>query len=451
MKLFGTTKNLAILLVAGLAIVICSAYAATKRLNKQPADTTPTIILASSYYTTPTKEISLYLENIVLDYKEVKGRVGISIPEGKETGWSSSITPRDGLAENKISIAAEISKDSYDPLARKRANIIVSSERNTKPVSVLNIGDSFTARSWFASQVIRSPAFKGITFLGNRTSYKPAELVLNEGKGGWTMGSFHQLDFTDYVSPFMQPVMGDQLFYGSTNFWIDATSENPSYNAYNFLKAKSLFDPVTGLLKKPKPGDLMAKGEAFIVWDGKSWIPEKRVTKNDFAFNFSKYRRAWSVEKPDIVHILLGTNGFYFTTTTEFPHEYKSFKQKYDIMISSIKKDSPNAKIIVGTPISAGKQGVDGTLTSERANNAYKLLAESLIRDYDNRQSEGVYLLDYHAVVDREQGFNTTDNKPFSDYQGNKTIPYTPDISHPSFSGFDQMGNMYLGIIQYLR
>lgn len=105
----------------------------------------------------------------------------------------------------------------------------------------------------------------------------------------------------------------------------------------------------------------MAKGEAFIVWDGKSWIPEKRVTKNDFAFNFSKYRRAWSVEKPDIVHILLGTNGFYFTTTTEFPHEYKSFKQKYDIMISSIKKDSPNAKIIVGTPISAGKQGVDGT------------------------------------------------------------------------------------------
>ena len=265
------------------------------------------------------------------------------------------------------------------------------------------------------------------------------------------MDSFHKVDFTDYISPFMQPTKGNQLFYGSTSFWIDAASADPSYNAYNFLNAKTLFDPVTGLLKNPKIGDLMAKGKSFIVWDGEHWVVDGSIAKSDFTFNFSKYRKAWAVSKPDIVHILLGTNGFYFTTTTEFPKEYKSFKNKYDIMISSIRKDSPNAKIIVGTPVSAGKQGEHGTLTSERANNAYKLLAESLINDYDNRQSEGIYLLDYHAVVDRERGFNMTDDKPFSSYQGTKTIPYKLDISHPSLAGFDQMGNMYLGIIQYLR
>lgn len=408
-------------------------------------------IFTSKYYATPGREISLYRENVFNNYLNLHETSAINIENGKETSNASGIIPSDKNIKSPIKISLEISTKQFNQEYYSTSEVVVSSESNKRPLSIINIGDSLTTRSGFVNVMMNSVAYKGISFVGNRESTDTLYPAKNEGQGGWTMDAFHTVDYNGYLSPFMQPRDGEALYFGRAEFWIDANSIDPSYNADKFETVKNLFDPVTGLLKSPKIGDLMSKDGIYILWDGKRWSGAKNISSSSFVFDFSKYRKAWNVPAPDAVHILIGTNDFSSITGSEFQNEYSSYKKKYDAMLESIKKDSPRAKIIIGTPISAARQGSLGTLTSERANNAYKLLAQNLISDYDNKQADGIYVNDYHAVVDRVNGFDrnqenyaTNSVTPISDY-------YVPDITHPSSYGFDQMGNLYLGIIQYLR
>jgi lysophospholipase L1-like esterase len=408
-------------------------------------------IFTSKYYATPGNEISLYRENVFNNYRNIHESSAITIENGKETSNASSIIPSEKNIKSPIKISLEIATKQFNQEYYSTSEIVVSAENNKRPLSIINIGDSLTTRSGFVNVMMNSVAYKGISFIGNRDSTKTSPAVQNEGQGGWSMQAFNTVDYNGYLSPFMQPIDGDMLYFGRAEFWVDANSSSPSYNAAGFKRTKNLFDPITGLLKNPKPGYLMSKDDNYILWDGKRWNIAKNISSYSFRFDFSKYRKAWNVPSPDVVHILIGTNDFSSITGSDFQNEYSSYKKNYDTMMASIKKDSPNAKIIVGTPISAARQGALGTLTSERANNAYKLLAENLISDYDNKQADGIYVNDYHAVVDRVNGFDrsqenyvTNSVTPISDY-------YVPDITHPSSYGSDQMGNLYLGLIQYLR
>jgi hypothetical protein len=265
------------------------------------------------------------------------------------------------------------------------------------------------------------------------------------------MDAYNQVDFNGYLSPFMQPTKPDYLYYGKVEFWKDANSKKPTYNAENFKTTKTQFNKSTGILIAPKKGAVMSRDGKYISWNGSSWSDITPEEFGGFSFDFGKYRKAWNTPTPDIVHILLGTNDFYFTTTTEFPQKYSNFKSSYDNLIASIKADTPNAKVIIATPPTSARQGRYGTLESERAENAYRMLAYALIKDYDNRSQDGIYLLDYHAVVDREFGFPSVSEKPFQQFTGDKLVQRIGDLTHPSLDGSNQMGAMYMGIIQFLR
>ena len=424
----------------------------------EPAIEAP--VLATTHYVPAGKELALYYENVVKDFRAHAGRIGISssLPDEpnsptRETGEARKLLPLPGQVNTTVNGSATVVGSSFDFVAGaagKWYQVRISDPANTTPVNIQNFGDSFSGRMTFVNVLNATPAAAGITYSGNRTANSTNQTVKCEGQGGWTMESYFTVDNRGYLSPFMQPV-NNYKHFGPTSFWIDANSASPSYNATYFFGIRDQFDAVTGRKKAPAVGDVMSEGGGYIVWTGAAWAAITLATLGGFAFSYAKYRAVWGIPRPDILHVLLGTNDFYSADTSTFPGTYAVYKARYEQLIASVKADSPACKIIVGIPVSSGRQGEYGTLNTERVKRAMWLLAKHLVADFDGREAEGIYLLDYHSIVHRVYGFDSVPEKPGADYGGADTYKYTTDITHCSQFGFDQMGNAYYGLVQYLR
>ncbi|NQW94045.1 MAG: SGNH/GDSL hydrolase family protein, partial [Polaromonas sp.] len=305
-----------------------------------------------------------------------------------------------------------------------------------------------------ANVILGTAAATGLTFSGNRTGNTAA--IRCEGQGGWTIANYFSADAVGgtggFFSPFMQPVTAGYLFYGPTSAWIDANAATPSYNAGSFVGTKDLFSASTGRKLAPAVNDVMGEAGGFIRWDGSAWVTIASATFGGLAFHYGKYRQAWAIAAPTIMHVLLGTNDFASVTTANFAATYATYKTRYDSLIASVKADTPGVKFMVGIPVSPGRQGRNGTLDTERRKRGHYLLAKQLNADFGGREGEGIYLLDYHSVVDRFYGYDNTYEKPFTDYSGATGDDlYKSDTVHLGLDGFKQMGNAYMGLIQFLR
>ena len=427
----------------------------------QPIPESDFISIAAKQYVPHGKEVAIYHENIAKDYPSYRGRTGISFAGGKETGRSTKITPTSGQVNTTISGAATAADANFAAVATKVFSVVVSDAARTTAANVHNIGDSYSARMAFADVLSGSTAATGLTFSGNRTSSGNTYPVRCEGQGGNTINGFFTVDYSGYVNPFMQPVTAGYMYYGQTAFWIDANSTTPSYNAASFPITKALFSASTGRKLSPNTGDIMGDAGGYIRWNGSSWVSIVSGAFGGFAFSYAKYRSAWGIAAPTILHILLGTNDFMSSTTATFTADYAAFKLRYDQLIASVKADTAGVKIIVGIPVSSGRQGKWGTLDTERRKRMYYLLAGKLNADFGGRESESIYVLDYHSVVDRFYGFNNITELPFADYTGiagddlhkidtvhlGSSVGSTPIY----FQGWMQMGNAYMGLIQFLR
>jgi lysophospholipase L1-like esterase len=424
----------------------------TDHLAQLNSKTNNPISISSRQFIPANKEVSFYYENIIDNYISHRGRVDITFAGGRETGESTKFIPTSDQIGKTIYGMVRVAGPSFETNHSEKFEIVVTDPQKNTPANIQHIGDSLTTRMALTNVINNSPVRDGLTYIGTRTSTQANPAVRNEGQGGWVMDAFHTVDFQGYLSPFMQPVNAGYLYYGQTSFWVDANSKSPSYNAGSYYETINLFDPKTGRKISPMIGDVMGEGGHYINWNGSEWVPISSTDLGGFSFDYGKYRKAWAIPAPTIVHILIGTNDFHSDTDETFDRTYANYKTKYDKILSSIKADTPNVKVIIGIPISSGKQGTHGTLTTKKAKHAYHLLAVKLNSDYGNRENESIYILDYHSILDRVYGFNKAYEPPFSDYAGTPgDNSYTDDTTHPSADGFNQMGNAYMGLIQYLR
>jgi hypothetical protein len=412
------------------------------------------LAIAAKQYVPYGKEIAVYHENITKDYSAYKGRTGIAFAGGKEAGPATKLTPFIGQSGTTIAGTATAADAAFVALIVKAFSVIVTDAAKATAVNIQNIGDSYTGRMTWANVILGTTAAAGLTFGGTRTGNVAA--VRCEGQGGWAMSTFFSADAQGgsggFFSPFMQPVTAGYLFYGPTSCWIDANATVPSYNADSFTGTKALFNAATGRKLAPNVNDVMGEAGGFIRWDGSAWVAIASATFGGLAFGYAKYRTAWGIAAPTIVHVLLGTNDFAGATDVTFTASYAAYKTQYDALIASVKADTPAVKFIVGIPVSSGRQGRQGTLDTERRKRGYYLLAKQLSADYGGREAESIYVLDYHSVVDRFYGFDNAYEKPFSDYSGATGDDlFKADTTHLGLDGFKQMGNAYMGLIQFLR
>jgi hypothetical protein len=403
--------------------------------------------MAAKQYVVAGKAVNFYPENCLKFPRKLTLPASFSIPGSVGEGVSNAYAP----ATAGAAISANLSSLTDDAVAVPLATFTVTptSPTLTTACAVLHIGDSLTYRMTWANVIMGLPANTGLTFLGTRTATGAA--VVSEGQGGWKMEHYHTADFGGYLSPFMQPITAGYKYFGKTSFWIDANSGTPSYSAGNF-PARTQYNATTGRRLTPAINDVMGDGAGYIRWDGAAWVAITIGTLGGFAFSFAKYRAAFGVAAPNVVHIMLGTNDFFAATALTFAGIYATYKAQYDVMIASIKADTPACKIVIGIPPPSARQGPHGTTDTERVKLAMWLLAEALNRDYSGLEvSQAIYLLDYHSVVDRVYGFDNTAGLPYADYTGTDRLLYKADITHPSLDGFKQMGNVYAGLVQAIR
>ncbi|KQS33977.1 SGNH/GDSL hydrolase family protein [Dyadobacter sp. Leaf189] len=426
-----------------------------------PTYTAP--VLAPKYYLPRQKELSIYTENIHKNYTvDGVGKTDINLPsitsltqinrrgrgmKFKQTSSSASLS--------SIAGAATVYNDDYVQVNSVSFTVQPVDQNLNTSKKVINFGDSYTLRSTFADQIVASPAGSGLTFIGMRNATASTPSRKSEGRGGWTMSSYHTLK-TDIFAPFMQP-QAPYKYYGNTDYWINAVT-NPNisgltnYDWGNVDPAiRALYNGTTGLLISPATNDVMYINaeSVFKRWDGSAWVT---VTGLTFTFNFAKYRTLYSLDMPDIVHILMGTNDFTNATPANFDGLWSTYKSQMDATIASIKADNPSVKIIIGVPVSSGKQGGIGTYETERKKRGYWLLAKSIISTYSNREAEGLIIADYHSTVDREYGYDATDVVPFDGYTGSARERFMEDFVHLGADGFiSQMGTIYYGAIQKAR
>lgn len=413
----------------------------------------PLYALAPNLYVAKNYEISIYYETIMKYFDDYRGRVNINITGSETSGRAAKITPG---TVGTLGVALTIYNEQYDFAATFNANIIISDPAVITSVNILNIGDSYTYRSQWLNKLTASAANTNATFLGLRNSTLTSPVKLCEGRGGALLSTYFQQNYalagdTGLYNPFMQPT-ATYLYYGATAFWINANSVSPGYGFADY-PVKTQFNATTGFKTSPNSNDMMydTANSTYKYWNGTAWTA---TTAPTFAFSFAKYRTAWSIAQPNIIHIMFGTNDWAYTSETEITTQWPSWKVQMDQMIASIHSDSTNCKVIIGIPNAPAKIGNEGGAAyTEKRKRAFWYHASKLIATYGGREtSDKIYLADYNATIDREYGFALINEKPFADYTGSyrETFP-SPDPIHLNADGFNQLANIYLGIIQALR
>ncbi|PMD97691.1 hypothetical protein BWI97_08765 [Siphonobacter sp. BAB-5405] len=418
--------------------------------------------IAPKYYWPVGKEFNLYTENTLLNYDLWKGHVDLSvsgISGAVQTGRSLKCKP---TADGTYNISGSFLNAKFDVAFNIVSQIRAVELINTNPVVVQIVGDSYTRRGTFIEQLMAMIP-QGVTFVGIRDSANSNPSVRCEGRGGWTLVQYVTLSKVWY-SPFVHPLEGSYLYMGNTEFWIKANQGLPDsvgqgYD-YNWFNVKGQFNTSTGYPLAPRANDVMYDNAQakFFYWDGSAWLEIAESTLN-FGVSYAKYRQAWNIPAVHIIHLLLGTNDFAGATMSTFAGLYASFKTRYDSLIASIKAALPGVKIVIGIPVSSGRQGCDGVGTTERRKRVFKSLHNALIADYANREGENLYIADYHSTVDRVYGYGKSYSKPFEEYTGTETLTltaqqteaYTSDTVHINKDGFAQMGLQFMGIVQALR
>jgi hypothetical protein len=408
------------------------------------------IAIAPKMFIPSGREIAVYAEN--LQKVPDNASCEVIITGGTLGDRSSKIKPT--AVGSTIIGVARISDAKKVTVQEKEFSITVTNSELTTPKKIINVGSSTTWRSTFVNRLMASAAATGLQFLGIRESSSSSPTVLCEGRGGWALSTYSALSKTLY-SPFVQPA-GVYMYLGNTDFWIKANAGMSSavgqgYDYNNFVVANH-FNPTTGYPLVPVLNTVVYDNiqSKFFRYSGTAWVEITEATLA-FSFNFGKYRQTWGIAQPDIFHLLLGSNDFNSSNEATFSASYATFKTRLDILIASVKADSPNCIIVLALTYSSGKQGNNGNLTTERRKLALWLYTEKMITDYGGRESENIILLDYHSAVDRTYGFDGSDIKPFDSYTGAIRERVISDTTHLGSDGFNQMGDLYYGAIQHLR
>ena len=406
------------------------------------------VAIAPKLYIPAGRELAVYSENVQKNFIPYRDKMLVDIPEAtqKIMGRGSKITP---AATGTLSGTVSVGDHQFTVISTTPVIVNVVSSTVATAVKILNIGDSYTFRSTFVNSL---SAVGGVTYLGTRTSTASNGSVLSEGRGGFVLSQYVNQSTTLYM-PFMQPT-ATYAYVGNTSFWIAANAGmtdavGQGYDVNRFVQA-SQFNAATGYPTTPQLNDLIYDNGlvTYRFWTGTVWTS---IAAPTFAFSFAKYRARWGIVAPNVVHILLGTNDFGGTGELQFTTAYGTYKTGMDIMTASILADSPTAKIIIGMPVSSGRQGEFGTLFTEKRKRAYWLLANALVTDYAGKEAQNIYLADYHASVDRAYGYDNAAELPYANYSGTERIDHKADFTHLGADGFRQMGDIYMGLIQALR
>lgn len=427
-------------------------------LAEQLGGAIPQIAMPSTMYMLSGIEYDLFKDNALKFPKNYMPRI-----EGNQPWYTSNTivnTQRCSYIEHPENVQdstfyTKIYSSSKEAiLARKQTNIVVSNPvTNTGNLYVQIVGDSFTALnpSWI-DYLLDENYCPDVHFVGLR-EFENHSSQYHEGRGGWGFPQYAQpatgtgLNGDNYAG-FWQPA-GSYKYWGDIRFWVNAKAVTPAtqYVVGGFDTSK--FNS-SGYLDNPTTNDIMYNGTNFIKWNGTSWAT---VQQTDFTwgFDYSKYLSMWNITAPSICAVMLGLNEFRDSWSAS---NWNTFKGLMDDFIDSYKLAVPDGKFVVVVHCSntGSNDNVEREMRTPAEDQNINMwnYRYNIIKEYDERESEDIYLCDAGVMVDGVYGYRTTTIKPFSTYDGDERITVQVGNPHP-YKSFPAMSLPFAGIIQYLR
>lgn len=172
-------------------------------------------------------------------------------------------------------------------------------------------------------------------------------------------------------------------------------------------------------------------------------------------FDYSYYCNNTNTPVPDYFILNLGINDVYsFSNDADLATRLNIMKQHIDHIVSSIQQFDNNVKVCIALTIPPNysqNSFYDQDQTRNRCKRNNALLVDELIKTYDNRESERIYLIPLHCNLDTEYNFKLIDKV----VNKRSTITYkaSPQGSHvhPDDSGYWQCADSYWFFLKSLN
>ena len=326
-----------------------------------------------------------------------------------------------------------------------------------KEVVVQFIGDSYTRGEYFKNAILEKGYVPKVKCVGLRRVNGFRE-QFHEGRGGWTLENYfsNKTEIAVYFNPFLQP-QKEYRYWGTTAFWknaygiehktISTETFEPKYSCENYDCSKFNAD---GWLINPKTDDIIfdSDNKTYKKWNGKSW-KKINAEKLVWSFQYSKYLSMWNITPPKFLVVMLGLNDF---RNKSIPADYSTWNSRVETLLASYKIAVPDGKLVLCTPsTSCGSlNNAAGDFTT-RQNAAMWELRKNIIDVFDNRETEGIYIVDASISIDNEYGYNSKNTElPYDGYSGKQKLTIQNGNPHP-YLNYPNLGISIAAFIQYYR
>ena len=380
---------------------------------------------------TDIEQYSIYYKNLLYPYRE-EFDIQIRCQYGTNLGnlWRIDKFPQ---GVEKFPLTVVVYDYFGEKLAEKTCTINIIKKSDRKLIKLLCIGDSMTRCGTYVETVANK--ISGLKTLGTRHIGS----VNHEGRGGWRCSSY----FKDYdnkqnmgVSPFLFPKgMQAKQYYGNKQFY-DVLSQGGG-NGYGYR----------GIEYQEIEEDMYYYDEDMLVHTGRG----NKIENPEFEFSFSKYLERFSIETPDVVSILFGANEFQLCSYENLEKELESYLDYIDAMVWSIRQVDERIAIIINLPVIGSDQyswGVQLGCSSSAKQYEYciKRACEALIRKYDGRQQERLYICPMVLACSPETGFRKIAS--LENMYTDVLIERGSNWVHPCNVGYMQMGVALAGVVE---
>lgn len=350
--------------------------------------------------------------------------------KNRYTPWQLSVSPTTNDKSLQIDL---ISLSDFDTLQTATVDLRVSNKRqNLSPVTIQIIGDSYVHGSFFNEALLKRRYVNNLKMVGLRRIAHTNQF--DEGRGGWTVQKYFEVSTDAHTSynGFMQP-QADYRYWGSTEFWLTVFNikngvENnfdTRYSCGRFEHHLSRFNPDNGYLLKPQKHDVMYDNalKQFVVFNGKTWSTAKDGELK-WNFNYSKYLKMWNIPTSDFTFVLLGLNEYRDSLYAD----YTLWNKRIEEMARQYHSINQHGKFVILTPCSScgSMNNWRGDFTL-RQNACMWKVRDNILRTFDNRENEGIYVVDVAIRVDGENGYKRNSD-------GAQTGNPHPYLSYPDMS-----------------
>lgn len=350
------------------------------------------LILPSKTYASPGLECNIYFDNVTLLLNRHNYAFDVTCEKGLQFAERWAFTPSaEDVGEYPLRL--EVRDEVNNLVARGETKVQVApliaptSEVNT----LLIVGASFVEQSIYPQHILDLSKREGavpLRLLGSRGAgnMPPTTDLRHEGYSGWTAEAF-------------------------------ATMSGPLSRS--------------GYHKR------VGTGSPFLyeTSDGSK--------KLDFARYCDEFNGGAA---PNFVTIDLGGNDIFYATDETIDATVDRMLQHYDAVIDAIRSASSKTRIgvLASTPPSTSQDGFrnyvgTGKTTQWQFHRNIHRLVERKLKHYDNRKSEGIYLVPTYVNLDTENHFPT-----FRSPRNGRSTETTTRVNngtHPAPAGYEQIGD----------